>query len=75
LEAAKALLAAGKPTVLVCLRNPYDAGALDAGTVLLALGDAAPSLEAAAEALAGSYEPAGRLRVPLKRGRGGEETI
>jgi len=61
LEAAQALLAAGKPSVLVCLRNPYDAGGLDAGTVLLTLGDAAPSLEAAAEALAGGYELAGWL--------------
>ncbi len=65
LEAAQTLLAAEKQSVLVCLRNPYDAGALDAGSVLLTLGDAAPSLEAAAEALVGGYEPAGRLRVPL----------
>jgi beta-N-acetylhexosaminidase len=65
LKAADRLIAAGKPCVLVCLRNPYDAGALDAGSVLLTLGDAAPSLEAAAEALVGGYEPTGRLRVPL----------
>jgi len=65
LDAARRLLAAGKPCVLVCLRNPYDAGALEAGSVLLTLGDAAPSLEAAAEALVGGYVPAGRLRVPL----------
>jgi len=73
LEAAQALLAVGKPSVLACLRNPYDAGVLDAGTVLLTLGDAAPSLEAAAEALAGGYEPAGRLRVPLTMIQGCEE--
>jgi beta-N-acetylhexosaminidase len=65
LEAADRLIAVGKPCVLVCLRNPYDAGALDAGSVLLTLGDAAPSLGAAAEALVGGYEPAGRLHVPL----------
>jgi beta-N-acetylhexosaminidase len=65
LEATRRLIAAGKPCVLVCLRNPYDAGALEAGSVLLTLGDAAPSLEAAAEALVGGYIPAGRLRVPL----------
>ncbi len=65
LEAARRLIAAGKPCVLVCLRNPYDAGALEIGSVLLTLGDAAPSLEAAAEALVGGYVPAGRLRVPL----------
>ena len=68
LEAAQRLLAAGKPCVLVCLRNPYDAGALEAGSVLLTLGDAEPSLEAAAEALSGRYAPAGRLRVPLTMG-------
>ncbi len=65
LEAAQNLLASWKKGILVCLRNPYDAGALDAGTVLLTLGDAAPSLEAAAEALVGGYEPAGGLHVPL----------
>jgi beta-N-acetylhexosaminidase len=65
LEATRRLTAAGKPCVLICLRNPYDAGALEAGSVLLTLGDAAPSLEAAAEALVGGYVPAGRLRVPL----------
>jgi len=65
LDAARRLIAAGKPCVLVCLRNPYDAGALEVGSVLLTLGDAAPSLEAAVEALVGGYVPAGRLRVPL----------
>jgi beta-N-acetylhexosaminidase len=65
MEAAQRLLAAGKLSVLVCLRNPYDAGALEAGSVLLTLGDAEPSLEAAADALVGRYVPAGRLRVPL----------
>jgi len=65
LDSARRLLAAWKPCVLVCLRNPYDAGALEADSVLLTLGDATPSLEAAAEALVGAYKPAGRLRVPL----------
>jgi beta-N-acetylhexosaminidase len=65
LDAARRLLVTGKPCVLVCLRNPYDAGALEAGSVVLTFGDAAPSLKAAAEALVGGYEPAGRLRVPL----------
>ncbi len=65
LEAADRLIAVGKPCVLVCLRNPYDAGELDVGSVLLTLGDAAPSLGAAAEALVGGYEPTGGLRVPL----------
>ena len=65
LDAAKQLLDRRGPCVLVCLRNPYDAGVLDAGSVILTLGDAAPSLDAAADALTGAYTPSARLRVPL----------
>jgi hypothetical protein len=65
LDAAKQLLDKRGPSVLVCLRNPYDAGALDAGSVLLILGDASPSLDAASDALTGAYTPSARLRVPL----------
>jgi beta-N-acetylhexosaminidase len=63
LEAAKRLL--GRSGILVCLRNPYDAGVINAGSVLLTLGDSAPSLRAAADALVGTYVPTGRLNVPL----------
>jgi beta-N-acetylhexosaminidase len=55
----------GRLSVLVCLRDPYDAGVICAGTTLLTLGDSAPSLQAAADALLGDYRPAGRVRVPL----------
>jgi beta-N-acetylhexosaminidase len=51
--------------ILICLRNPYDAGVLHAGTTLLTLGDSIPSLHAAADALIGSYKPSGKLQVPL----------
>ena len=51
--------------ILICLRNPYDAGVLCANTTLLTLGDSIPSLHAAADALIGSYKPSGNLQVPL----------
>jgi beta-N-acetylhexosaminidase len=63
LESAQKLLR--NADVLLCLRNPYDAGVLNVKTVLLTLGDSAPSLKAATEALMGDYQPAAKLRVPL----------
>ena len=56
----------GRLSVLVCLRNPYDAGVIEAGTTILTLGDSEPSLRAAADALLGEFRPAGRLMVPLR---------
>jgi len=64
LEAVKRHL--GRPSILVCLRNPYDAGIINAETIILTLGDSEPSLRAAADALIGDYEPMGRINVPLK---------
>jgi len=52
-------------TILLCLRNPYDAGVLEADTILLTLGDSNSSLQAATEALMGDFKPNARLRVPL----------
>jgi hypothetical protein len=63
LEATERLL--GQSGILVCLRNPYDAGVISSGTTLLTLGDSLPSLQAAADALLGDYTPSGRLHVPL----------
>ncbi|TFH13910.1 glycoside hydrolase family 3 protein, partial [Candidatus Bathyarchaeota archaeon] len=51
--------------ILVCLRNPYDAGILEAETILLTLGDSTPSLQAATEALMGDLKPSAELHVPL----------
>lgn len=66
LRLAKELLGLGRPTILICLRNPYDAGLLrEADAVLCTLGDSAPSLDAAVSALAGQATPRGRLPVPL----------
>lgn len=63
LEATHKLLE--KADILLCLRNPYDAGVLNAETVLLTLGDSEPSLQAATEALMGDYQPVAKLRIPL----------
>jgi beta-N-acetylhexosaminidase len=64
LEAARRLVAAAQDVVLVCLRNPYDAGVFpSAGTVLCTCGDSAPSLQAAAEVLGGQIRAVGKLPV------------
>ncbi len=57
---ASDLLTNGKQTILVVLRNPYDADVLPADAVLCTYGDSMPSLEAAAQALAGVYQPSGQ---------------
>ena len=63
LEAAKQYL--DNSTILLCLRNPYDAGILETDTILLTLGDSTSSLQAATEALLGDFKPSAKLRVPL----------
>jgi beta-N-acetylhexosaminidase len=52
-------------TILLCLRNPYDAGVLEAGNILLTLGDSTSSLQAATEVLLGDFKPRATLHVPL----------
>jgi beta-N-acetylhexosaminidase len=65
--AAELLDAAPNDSVLLALRNPWDAAALpNAKNVLATLGDSRPSLQAAAEALADKFKPAGALPVPLE---------
>lgn len=65
-DLAQMLLDVGQQTVLLCLRNPYDAGVLSsADVVLCSLNDGAPSLRAAADALTGAFEINGSLPVPL----------
>jgi beta-N-acetylhexosaminidase len=68
-ELAQELLVSGSRRVLLCLRNPYDAGALKgAEAVICTCGDAMPSLVAAAQILAGRFKPTARLPVPLQMG-------
>ena len=66
-ELAQEFLRVGKRNVLICLRNPYDAGVLTgAESILCTCGDSSPSLESAADALVGGFSPSAILPVPLK---------
>ncbi len=63
---AQDLIGRGKRVILLCLRNPYDAGVLaGAGTILCTCGDSSPSLDAAVEVLVGHCVPSAQLPVPL----------
>lgn len=64
-ETAESFLEKKKRSVLVCLRNPYDAGVLKSEAVLCTCGDSRPSLMAAVEALCGQFKPEGKLPVPV----------
>jgi len=60
------LIASGKPTVVVALRNPYDLVAFpDADCHVVTYGDSPCLLEAARDLLFGEYQPSGRLPVTL----------
>ena len=66
LEAAQALIESHRKVILVCLRNPFDAGAMtDADAIICTNGDSAPSLKAAVDAICGDYVPTGKLTVSL----------
>jgi beta-N-acetylhexosaminidase len=65
-DVAQDLIRRGRRTILLCLRNPYDAGVLSGmDATLFTCGDSTPSLRAAVDALLGHFTPAGRLPVPL----------
>jgi hypothetical protein len=66
LAMARDLLGRSKRSILICLRNPFDAGILSgAAAVLCTCGDSTPSLQAAADALFGDFVPAGQLPVEV----------
>ncbi|MEI7482514.1 MAG: glycoside hydrolase family 3 N-terminal domain-containing protein [Elusimicrobiota bacterium] len=66
-KAIKALLALGKPSVLISLMSPYDLPNYpEAGTQLAVYGMTAPGMAAAGEVLSGDTPPAGRLPVKLE---------
>ena len=64
-ESAKSLLAMASKSILLALRNPYDVDELEADVILCSCGDSAPSLIAIVDALAGEFEPSGKLPVKL----------
>ena len=66
LKSAQSLIVRFRQVILVCLRNPYDAGALTGADAIICVnGDGNPSLKAAVDALCGDYLPAGNLTVSL----------
>jgi len=66
LQLAQRVIDLAARTILICSRNPYDAGQLaDADTVICTLGDSEPSLAAAVEAACGDYLPTGQLTVDI----------
>jgi len=68
LDMARDLLGRAKQSILLCLRNPYDAGELIAAqAVLCTCGDSTPSLQAAVDALFGVFIPSGQLPVEVAR--------
>ncbi len=66
-EAAAEIIKRAHHVMLVCARSPFDADMFpNANAILLTCGDAAPSLDAAVDALTGAFIPSGRLPVPLQ---------
>lgn len=67
LKSAQSLIDRHRKVILVCLRNPYDTGALTgADAIICANGDSNPSLKAAVDAICGDYVPAGKHTVSLR---------
>ena len=67
IELAQAIIKKAKNVILVCLRNPYDAGILqEADTIICTNGDSTPSLKAAVDAICGDFTPTGKLTVNLE---------
>ena len=66
LKLAQRVIDLAERAILICARNPYDAGKLrGADTVICSNGDSQPSLEAAVEALCGDFVPTGQLTVDI----------
>jgi beta-N-acetylhexosaminidase len=62
----KALLATGKPVIVVAVRDPYDIAYFDAApTYLATYGSAAVSMESLAKVLYGEIKPTGKLPVDI----------
>ena len=69
-RAIKALLSAGKPSVVISLMSPYDLPNYpEAGATLAVYGMTAPGMAAAGEVLTGDTQPRGRLPVKLEQGK------
>jgi beta-N-acetylhexosaminidase len=66
MQTARFVYERARVVILICARNPYDAGMIaGADTILCTNGDSKPSLLAAVDALCGDYIPAGRSTVEI----------
>ena len=66
LQLAQSICDGADKAVLICARNPNDAGLITgADTVICTNGDSRPSLEAAVDAICGDYLPNGELTVEI----------
>lgn len=62
-QASKKILENAKNSVLLCLRNPYDVGVLDARAIICTNGDSKPSISAAVDTIFGDINPRNKLPV------------
>lgn len=62
---AEDLLNRAENSILLALRNPYDAGVISADVILCSNGDSHPSLVAITESLQGKFLPSGKLPVEI----------
>ncbi len=66
LQSAQLVCERARKVILVCARNPYDAGLLKgADTIICTNGDSKPSLLAAVDAICGETIPTGKLTVEI----------
>lgn len=63
---AEEYLSIAAKSVLLALRNPYDAEVLEADAVICSFGDVEPSLEAVVSALLGEFVPTGKLPIKIE---------
>lgn len=67
-QLAQSIIDRAPTSILVCLRNPYDAGLLlGADAIVCTNGDSRPSLQAAVDAICGDFTPTGILTVETSR--------
>jgi len=67
---ARAIIALGKPTVLIALESPFDALEIpEASTVICTMGFSADAMSVAAEAIFGLCIPTGKLPVAFPEGK------
>jgi beta-N-acetylhexosaminidase len=64
-ERARQIAAQAHTVVHLCLRNPYDAGLIDAETIIATCGDSQPQIAAALGVLRGELDAAHGLRVDV----------